>query len=129
MVLIICFFTMSSCAKKANFAPDDLKLNTKGFELISYNDSTYGVVVSVIAEENYTSFIDDFMTLDIKITFGAPGNLDGYGIRIIYNDGYYHLITKYYMAYYNDENKLLREDRIALKIDEFDSIILKYLFE
>lgn len=125
----MCSVIMSSCSKKTNFTSEDLKSSTKGFELINYNDSTNGVVVSVIEEGDYISFIDDFMTLDITITFGAPGNPHGYGIKIIYNDDYYHIITKYYMAYYSEDSKLLREDRISLKNDVFDSIIMKYLVE
>lgn len=120
---------MSSCSKKANFTLDNLKNDANRIELINYNDSTNGDIVSVIEDVDVTSFIDDFMKLYIKITFGAPGNLDGYGIKIIYKNSYYHIITKYHMEYRNGDNKLLREDRISLDVAVFDSLIIKYLSE
>lgn len=127
VVFILLFsIMMSSCSKIVNFSKDDLVTDTQRIELMIYNESITGVTVKVIEEVNLSSFIDDFLQLNIKTTFGAPGTLDGYAIKIIYHNGDYHLISKYHMEYRNGDDKLIREDRISLDVDIFDNIMIKY---
>lgn len=117
---------MSSCSKIANFSKDDLMTDTKRIELMIFSESITGSTIKVIEEANLTSFIDDFLQLNVKTTFGAPGTLDGFAIKIIYHNGYYHLISKYHMEYRNGDDKLIKEDRISLDVDIFDNIMIKY---
>lgn len=83
------------------------------------------ILVTIEEKNDLEDFINEFSNIKLTITYGAPGNIDGYCIKLIYNNNYY-LITNNHMEFRDENNKLIKENRIKSDVNQFEDLINKF---
>lgn len=121
-IIVISLF-MSGCSKDLVFDSNKLKQRLNKVEILYYNTSSDSELIISIEENNLDEFINEFSKFKMNIIFGAPGNLEGYCIKMVYKDFSYYLITKNHIEHYDENGKLVREDRMNLNYIQFDELI------
>lgn len=115
---------MSGCSKDLKFTSNELKKDLEKVEIFYYNSHSDSDLIISIEQENYLDeFINEFTKLQLKITFGAPGEFQGYCIKLVFEDFSYYLISNTHMEHYDENGKLVREDRIQLDDVQFGELV------
>ena len=94
---------MSGCSKDLMFDSNELKQDVIKVEILYYNSPTDSDhIISIEQEDSLVEFIDEFSKLQITVTFGAPGELEGYCIKLFKKDFNYYLITKNHIEHFSE---------------------------
>lgn len=123
-IIIYIMLLLTGCSKSLSFELIELKDNIMKVEILYYNDPIDNdILVSIEESDDLDEFLKEFSKLQLTITFGAPGNLEGYCIKLLYKDSSYYLITKTHMEYYNKDGRLKKDYRIDSDYEKFDELI------
>ena len=118
---------ISGCSKKFTFESDELKNDINKVEILFYSSPSDSELLVTIEEKNdLEDFINEFSKIKLTITYGAPGNIDGYCIKLIYNNNNYYLITNNHLEFRDENNKLIKENRIKSDVNQFEDLINKF---